>query len=426
DNLLIGLRRPPPLAVEGEAQSVTFDLASAERPIDFGQAGVKDAAALDARLVEVLKLVGLENEVYGFGLHGRLVPAQEEALAPRILEARSALGDRLQQTGMARLVERFDPDRYNTNATVAQNLLFGAPVGPSFEDDGLARNAHVIATLDRHGLTADLLRIGREVAQTMVEIFADLRRDHEIVEEFSLVRPQELPFFEAILARIGRAGPDALEPEEREALISLSLKLVAARHRLGLIDETMQRRIVEARRTLMQEMPSALRPALEFFEAERYNAAATVQENLLFGKIAYGEANARERVRELIGEVIDALGLREAIIQVGLNYNLGSGGARLPLAQRQRVAIARAVLKRPDLLVLNEATAVLDEAAQVSLLQGLNEEFAGRGLIWSLHRIDLARHFDLVLVLENGRLAGQGPYEEVKPEALLARPIAAE
>ena len=138
-----------------------------------------------------------------------------------------------------------------------------------------------------------------------------------------------------------------------------------------------------------------------------------MQDNILFGKIAYGEADAPVRIPSILAEVVDALSLRQTVIDVGLDYNVGTGGSRLSLAQRQKAAIARAVLKRPDLLILNEATAALDGRAQSKVSKGLKDEFAGRGIIWVLHRASLARNFDRILVLSNGKLQEQGSPDEL-------------
>jgi putative ABC transport system ATP-binding protein len=147
---------------------------------------------------------------------------------------------------------------------------------------------------------------------------------------------------------------------------------------------------------------------IEFFDPARYNAAASLQDNILFGKIAYGEADAATRIPVVLHEVLDELSLREAVVDVGLGYEVGTGGSRLSLAQRQRTAIARAVLKRPDLLILNEATNALDGPAQGKVTEGIRMEFAGRGVVWALHRASLARNFDRVLVMSGGKLQEQG------------------
>src|SRR3546814_18703700 len=55
--------------------------------------------------------------------------------------------------------------------------------------------------------------------------------------------------------------------------------------------------------------------------------------------------------------------------EVGLDFNVGIGGARLSSVQRQKLALARALLKRPDLLVVNEAVSVLDGSGQTRLVE---------------------------------------------------------
>ncbi len=152
-----------------------------------------------------------------------------------------------------------------------------------------------------------------------------------------------------------------------------------------------------------------------------------MQENVLFGTIVRGESGGRERVHAAITEVLDRLDLRRTLIEVGLDYPVGTGGSRLSEAQRQKLAIASAVLKRPDLMALNDATAVLDGTTETALLERLKVEFADRSLVWSLHRPRLASAFDRVLVMEHGRLVDQGPPAELeKPGSPLAPLLAAE
>jgi len=441
DNLLLGLRHQPrrmpndgspgeqarAREAEEARKSGNLDCDVATDWIDYQQAGVADRAALEARIVEVLRLVDLDEDVHLLGLRGRLDPQRQPETAQRILEARRVLTERLSGNDIAHLVERFEPDRYNTNSPVSANLLFGTPIGPAFDGDGLARNPYVKSVLDKVELTRDLLEVGAGVARMMIELFTGLRPGHEFFEEFGLISADDLPGFESILKRMEVAGVESLLQPPREQLLSLAFKLVAARDPLDLIDENMQQRILEARHVFAEGLPRELQSSVEFFDPERYNSAASVQENVLFGTIVRGESGGRERVHAAITEVLDELGLRKALIDVGLDYPVGNGGSRLSEVQRQKLAIASAVLKRPDLLALNDATAVLDGATETALIERLKAEFANRSLVWSLHRPRLASTFERVLVMEHGRLVDQGPPDELeKPGSPLAPLMAAE
>ena len=236
----------------------------------------------------------------------------------------------------------------------------------------------------------------------IVELFGDLPPGHALLEEFDFIAGEDIAGLERILARVERGGIEQLPAGDRTRLLGLALRLVAARDRLGLVDEAMQQRILAARHAFAEGLPEELRDAVEFFDPERYNAAAPVEENILFGTILSSEADARERVHAAIG-------------------------ARLLPAQRQQVAIARAVLKRPVLLAIDEATAVLDPTAETTLLDGLRREFDGRSVLAALSRPDAARGFDRVLLMDHGRLVEEGDYRTLtKPDGPLAPLMAAE
>jgi len=441
DNLLFGLRHIPvrPANYEGSVtkrrarqlhearQSGNIELDLHADWLDYEGAGVADPDALSRRVTQVLARLDLEEAVYTLGLRWRLDREAHPEAAARLLEARKALAARLIEDGITNLVETYDPERFNFNASVAENLLFGTPIGPVFDFEALADNTYVLQVLTKVGLIEDLVAAGKHVAETMVELFADLPPDHEFFEQFSFISASDLPEFAAILGRIGEAGTIALAKEDRVKLLSLPFKLIPARHRLDVVDESMQQRLLEARRVFRADLPPKARQQIEFFDPQLYNAAASVQDNILFGKIAYGESDAPVRIPTIVAEVIDALSLRQTIIDVGLDYNVGTGGSRLSLAQRQKAGIARAVLKRPDLLILNEATSALDGQEQSKVSKGLKDEFADRGIIWVLHRASLARNFDRILVLSNGRLEEQGSLSELERNgSLMSLLVAAE
>jgi ABC-type multidrug transport system fused ATPase/permease subunit len=118
-----------------------------------------------------------------------------------------------------------------------------------------------------------------------------------------------------------------------------------------------------------------------------------------------------------LGEGIDAQGLRDVVIEVGLRAECGIGGARLTLAQRQKLAIAREVLRRPELVILHEPTAALDAADQPLVREALLHAFRDRSIVWSLQDQEWASRFDRVVVLERGRVVAEGTFAQISMPA---------
>lgn len=426
DNLLYGLKHRPILEKDyqgDERKQFEAELGEAEVAgnssydfdadwVDYDAAGADSRDALQGRIMEVLEAVDFENDVYQMGLRGTIDPQQNPEFAEKILNARFALRDRLSDPEIAPLVELFDAERYNTNASVAENLLFGTPLDETFSLENIAEHPYVIEVLEKVGLTDKFLDIGKQVAQTMVELFADLPPGHEFFEQISFISSEDLPEFQVILTKAAR-GDETMEEEDRQQIMSLPFKLTPARHRLGLIDDVIQQRILEARRVFAADMPDDLRAAVAFFDADEYNAAATLQDNILFGKLAYGQAQSANAVGTLISEVVNSLDLHTTVVTVGLDFQAGIGGARLSTAQRQKLAVARALLKRPDLLIINEATATLDPASQSKVLENVLQASEERGVVWVLNRVQEAEKFHYVVVLKDGRIVEQGKYEEL-------------
>jgi ABC-type oligopeptide transport system ATPase subunit len=322
--------------------------------------------------------------------------------------------ERLESLGIKDWVERWDPARYNRNATLAENLLFGTPLGRVFDVENLPGNAYVRRVLRETGLDELLLRTGHKVAETMVELFSGLPPGHEFFAQYSFINQDELPQFEEILQRVTDSGLKGLAEAESRMLLALPFKLIAARHRLGLIDENFEARVIEARHHFAARLPGELKRAVEFFDPARYNGAATLQDNILFGKIVTGHAGAVERITGLVRELLDELGLRPMVVRRGLDFQVGVGGARLPVADRQKVALVRALLKRPALLVLDQAVAVLDPASQLRVLEGVLAERKGQAVVWVLSRPEYAERFAVTLVMERGRLVESGAFKELK------------
>jgi putative ABC transport system ATP-binding protein len=391
--------------------------------IDYEAVGIAGPEALTDRAIEVLTMVDMDSDVYELGLRGTIDPEVQPQLAQQILEARRRLRDRLKDPEIATLVEQFDMNRWNDNMTVAENLLFGTPRDKSFDLEQLSENPYVRTVLEEQGLMDEMIEAGRSIAKIMVDLFADVEPGSELFEQYSFIRAEDLPAFQSILQRTEGVAPAELSAADRSMLLSLPFKGIPARHRLGLMDERRRARLLEARHALASSLPEG---AVEFFDVEKYNPAISIQDNVLFGRLVYGKARSAAEVGALVHAVVEELGLRRSVIEVGLEYSTGIGGSRLSAAQRQKLALARAVLKRPELLVIDQATAALDPASQAKIMRNLFAEFQGRGLIWVLHRPDACTEFEHVVVLEAGKVIEQGAVAALsKPGTALQDLVAA-
>jgi ABC-type multidrug transport system fused ATPase/permease subunit len=195
---------------------------------------------------------------------------------------------------------------------------------------------------------------------------------------------------------------------------------------LDTVDAALMAGIVKARARLMQELPENLRSAVEFFDEAKFSPANSLIDNILFGRLAPGQNAINSRMRQLMRIELERLDLLNSLgdmaVDVGLQTPVGVGGSRLTPVMRQRVAIARALLKGPPLLVLDDPAALLDQAAQTQLIDAVLAE-PGWGIVWVLQRPALAKAFERVLVLDQGRIVADGPFASVVQNGdILARP----
>jgi putative ABC transport system ATP-binding protein len=356
---------------------------------------------LDSLLVDRLKRMGLEEDLYRFGLSGTVDPERYPDLAGRLIEARTLLREKLEEAGRADLVEPFDPEHYNRQATVAENLLFGVPTSRALTGRNLADHAGFRAALEQAQLSDDLVVMGARIAETMTEIFRGVPPGHPLFEQFSFISADELSEYERILRR--RTARGTSNKMEQTQLIALPLAYIEPRHRLGLLDDELQARLVAARAAVREMLERSEAPGVEFYEADKVNPAAPLRDNLLFGRSSHTAANAHARITEIISVVIQELGLRSDIERVGLDHQVGAGGRLLNAAQRASVNLVRCMIKNPDLLVLDGALAPFGEQRARQILKLVLELFGDRTLIVVLPNDRDADSFDAVVRLHDGR-----------------------
>ncbi|MCP5363812.1 MAG: ATP-binding cassette domain-containing protein [Hyphomicrobiales bacterium] len=380
--------------------------------IDHAAIGIDGPAALFERTIEVLRSVNLEDEIFSFGLNKTIGPAQPAALTDAILEAREALRERLRHPDYHGLVESFERTRFNHNMSVAENLLFGRPIGPVFDLKHIGDNAYMLSILDQVELTETFKQTGLQVARIMVDLFEGLQPGHEFFERFSFIDSATLPELQAVVQRLRFGDVKTADPKDVSLLMSLPFQLVPARHRLGLLNERIEQQLLKARHAFAENLPEMYRDAIAFFDRSSFVRSATIQDNILFGKLAYGRLKAQETVGDLMRTVIDELGLRQLILKIGLDFEVGVGGRRLSTGQRQKLGLARALLKKPDIMIIDQATAALDQNSKEIVHRTLLSDNQHFGVVWVVGEEFDLEHFDKFVRFDAGRVIEQAPVPE--------------
>jgi ATP-binding cassette subfamily B protein len=150
-----------------------------------------------------------------------------------------------------------------------------------------------------------------------------------------------------------------------------------------------------------------LRSEVAFVFQETFLFSSTIAENILVGDPDADKRRVRSAAR--LAQAHDFI----CSMPDGYDTVVGERGATLSGGQRQRIALARSVLRDPRILILDDATSSVDAVVEAEIQEALRRVMAGRTTLIIAHRTSTLALADLVVFVEDGRIAGVGSHEEL-------------
>ncbi|TCR67285.1 ABC transporter ATP-binding protein [Bosea sp. BK604] len=402
---------------------------------DYEGAGLSNGDDLEAHIRRVLEVLGVAEDVYELGLDGKLYAPLDAHVRDSIIEAREAVSNELAKSKIAGIVQAFDPESYNANATIAENLIFGTRRSERFANEHLLGEPYARAILQAEALIEPLAEVGARIVSTVVEIFEGLPQGHALFERYTFGASFDLEKLNELAATLAKQDMrQPLDPETERDLVALALGYIEPKHRLNLVGDALRRRLLRARASFKAHLPADAAGDIEFYDPQKIMHGASVRDNLLFGRIGFGVADAGKKVAQIIRAALSRSGLEAELYRLGLDTDCGIRGRYLPQRLRLAVPLAEALIKAPQIAVLDPTALIATTSKGPEIIRRLREHCAGMTLFLLLGDASLANDITPRIVfhgpsgvIEDGDGEDQGAGDIVSPalpvaERMEARP----
>ncbi len=383
-----------------------------------------------SKILSVIQDVGLQDDIIRFGLQAVLTPEECLPFRDKFLRMRQIIQTTLRGE-FETAIEFYDGSKYLYYSNVRDNIVFGDSLSGEFTVEQLPGHLQFVELLRELKLEKPLLTLGFAIATHTVNLLADFQ-DDEFFFRDNPMESNEFSIYSKLLDRL--ESPQPKDDEARGLLLTLALRFIPKKHSIVALPSAMEQKILEARHCFLETIvgidlaqckkldtssPFTTIPRggeeddfIPFCPSE-YMYTRTLLDNILFGAVR-SERDLDEHLRKIAAQAFQDEKLLDEVMHIGLAFEVGSKGDRLSGGQKQKLAIARAFLKDTPILIMDEATASLDNTSQARIQGLLQNEFKGKKTIIAvIHRLDLTPAYDRIIVLKAGRIVEQGTYDEL-------------
>ena len=367
--------------------------------------------SLDDRIL-VLQQTGLFIDVLRFGLNTVLDKNKHKDIIGEILDLRKTFQQDYGED-LAEFIEFYDPNIYLYNSSVAENILFGDPLDDAFNAGNLPQNEIFNEVLAEAAFKELLLDSGVSFIEELIK-FSDRRSSDEEILKLGLIDPEEIDDYKMLCYKVKKKGIQKVSSKGRNKILRLMLDFIPQKHHFFHLPKKLENQILEGRVLFKEKITAAAPDAISFCQMSNYMHAQSILTNIFFGKLKEESSAAQEKVNTCIHQLLIKEDFLEDIIEMGMHYPVGTKGDNLSGGQRQKLAIARIFLKKPPVMIMDEATSGLDNDSQARIQDLLETQWKGKStLIAVVHRLDIIKNYDRVGVMKGGKIIEMGTYDEL-------------
>ncbi len=386
------------------------------------------------QLISMIDDVGLAEDVIRWGLKTVIPPKQAYPLVDKFLRMREIVLNEMHQQ-FTHAVEFYDAGTFLEHSPLGINITFSSYPG-SPRVDTLIANQPFRSFIADNNLLSWLTELGLSIARTTISLLGDFQND-DFFFQGSPMEPEELDTFIRIVRETGVKGLDGLKEKDKERFLSLALLFTPEKHKIYTISDSDKENIVRLRQAFLQNVlgidldqcrngvlqrtiydmvqVAPERHAIFFtpFCASQYLYSHSLLDNVIFGTVIEKDI-VQSTLAPLALQQFEKQGLLDEVFEIGLDFHVGSKGDRLSGGQKQKIAIARALLKRTPLLILDEATASLDNSSQARIQKYIETRLHNTTTVIAVvHRLDMISAYDHILVMKAGKVVESGGYTEL-------------
>ncbi len=404
----IGIISQAPFIFDGTIQdNLLYSWAAKEN----GQGPPGPPPHLD-QMAAVLQQVGLFTDVLNFGLNAVLDTDKYGSMVPLLIRTRHNFQKDFGEN-LAQHVEFFSEDHYLYYSSVAENLIFGASRIWRLDPAALAADPLFISFLERAGLLQPLISLGFDLAKQTVDILGDFPLEAVFFEQ-SPILMEEFSTYKDWFGSVKEWSSARFSEAERRRLLTLGLRFCPGKHKMVALSTALQTRILEGRQQFRHLADKKRPDEFIFYRLSTYIFSESILSNILYGKLKSSAPWVREKIGRNIIHLLIEEGLLEQMIEIGMQFMVGSKGENLSGGQKQKLAVARVLLKQPKVLLMDEATASLDNKSQARIQNMIETRLRGNTTVISVaHRLDIVKGYDKIAVMKAGKIVEIGAYEEL-------------